>query len=150
MINKRLLLGVLFFACLMVVAFWFLNQKDDVKTAEQSPKPIENVADDSPRILSTNPEIDNDSIIPTNVPIQINFNRALENDAELRVKIEPVASFKKILANNKKTAVITFEKPLELGASYTLSIGPETKFDGVGAWGQERVFHFRTIPYKGL
>ena len=29
-------------------------------------------------------------------------------------------------------------------------IGPDTKFDGVGNWGEDKTFRFRTIRYRGI
>ena len=69
---------------------------------------------------------------------------------ELKIRIEPKIDFKVSVTNEGRTGVITFPKGLELGTSYTLFIGPETKFIGMGRWGEEKVFHFRTIPYKGV
>jgi hypothetical protein len=37
-----------------------------------------------------------------------------------------------------------------LGTTYTIFIGPDSKFDGVGQWGMEKIFHFRTIKYTGV
>ena len=106
---------------------------------------------DPPRVISTNPDLSVDgAIIFANGPLEITFNRPMENEGEFKVRIEPKVDFKIKLENERKTGVITFEKPLELGTSYTLFIGPETKFDGMGKWGEEKVFHFRTIPYKGV
>lgn len=105
---------------------------------------------DPPQIVSTKPTPLDDAVISGTNTIEVTFNRPLENEGEFKVKIEPKVEFKVSVSNERKTGVITFQKPLELGMSYTLFIGPETKFTGMGRWGEEKIFHFRTIPYKGV
>lgn len=105
---------------------------------------------DSPQIISTKPDPLNETIIPASQVIEITFNRPLENVGEFKVRIEPKADFKLELSNDRKTGKIIPQKPFDLGTSYTLTIGPDTKFDGVGAWGQSVDYHFRTVVYKGV
>ena len=82
--------------------------------------------------------------------IEISFNKPLQNVPEFKVRIEPKVDFKVELSSERKTAKITFIKPLDLGAAYTLTINPDTKFDEVGDWGQTKDFHFRTVRYRGI
>lgn len=119
----------------------------------QSPQPAPKVSvseDKSPKIISTKPDPLEEAIIGANEAVEITFNRSLENIGEFKVKIEPKVELKVELSQDRKTAKIIPLKPYELGATYTLFIGPDSKFDGVGAWGQERVFHFKTIRYRGV
>lgn len=106
--------------------------------------------DGKPQVVSTKPDPLNDSIVPASQIIEITFNRPLENVGEFKVKIEPKTDFKVELSSDRKTAKITPVKPFELGTTYNMSIGTETKFDGVGRWGEEKVFQFRTIRYRGV
>lgn len=101
-------------------------------------------------IVSTKPNPLDETIIPADQIIEITFNKSLQNAPEFKVKIEPKVDFKIELSPDRKTAKITFTKPLDLGASYALSIAPDTKFDGIGEWRQNKEFHFRTITYKGI
>ena len=64
--------------------------------------------------------------------------------------MEPDIEIKAELSGDRKTAKIIPVKPYELGTTFTLRIGPETKFDGVGRWGEEKVYHFKTIKYTGV
>lgn len=119
--------------------------KDSSNTA-----PVTTSENDPPRIVSTKPDPLQEAIIPTVDKIEITFNRSLENEGELKLRFDPQVLFKVSVSQDRKTGTISFEKPLDLGASYTLFIKPDTKFTGLGEWGREDVFHFRTIPYKGL
>lgn len=153
--NKKLLGGLILIIAISSILFYLLNPKGkkdpdtSPSTSQQNNTPTPN-PNDPPRIVLTKPESLDNSIIATNIPIEITFNRPLENRGELKVKIEPEVTFKIELSSDRKTGIITFEKPLDLGMSYTLFIGPETKFDGLGRWGEEKVYHFKTIPYKGV
>lgn len=116
-------------------------------TPQPSASPQQN---DPPQIVSTKPEPLNETIISAAEVIEITFNRPLENVGEFKSRIEPKIDYKVELANDRKTARIIPAKPYDLGAAYTLYIGPDSKFDGVGEWKQDKSFHFRTIPYKGV
>lgn len=106
---------------------------------------------DKPQIVSTKPEPLEEAIISATEVIEITFNRPLENVGEFKVRLEPEdVKYKLELSGDRKTGKIIPEKPYELGASFTLFIGPETKFDGVGRWGEEKIFHFKTIRYRGI
>lgn len=105
---------------------------------------------DPPIIVSTKPDPLNEAIVSTTDILEITFNRPLENVGEFKSRIEPKVDYKVELSSDRKTAKITSTKPLDLGTTFTLFIGPETKFDGVGRWGQEKVFHFKTIKYRGI
>ena len=110
----------------------------------------ETTQNDSPKIVSTKPEQLDDSIVSATEVLEITFDKALENSGEFKARIEPKIDFKVELSSDRKTAKIMPAKALELGASYTLFIGSDTKFDGIGAWGQEKTFHFRTVKYTGV
>lgn len=105
---------------------------------------------DKPQIVSTKPDPLEEAIIGASDTIEITFNRSLENAGEFKVRIDPKVEFKLELSSDRKTCRIIPVKPYELGTGYTVFIGPETKFDGVGRWGEEKIFHFRTIKYRGV
>lgn len=105
---------------------------------------------DKPRIVSTKPDPLEENIISATEVVEITFNKTIENVGEFKVKIEPEIEYKVELSGDRKTAKIIPLKPYQLGTTYTLFIGTETKFDGVGRWGEEKVFHFRTIKYTGV
>ncbi len=118
----------------------------DNKTLSSS----QNNQNDSPRIVSTKPDPLDNAIIPADQVIEIPFHRPLENVGEFKVKIEPKVEVKIELSGDRKTGKITPVKAYELGSGYRLYIGPDSKFDGVGEWGQDKSFQFRTIKYNGV
>lgn len=146
--SKKILIIILITLTGLVVFFVTKNiRKTD------SPKPTAqsvNADSDEPRIVSTKPDPLNETIIPASQVIEITFNKPLQNVPEFKVRIEPKVDFKVELSFDRKTAKITPLKPLGLGTAYTLTINPDTKFDGVGNWGQTKDFHFRTIKYRGV
>ncbi|MBU1031839.1 hypothetical protein KKE03_02890, partial [Patescibacteria group bacterium] len=101
-------------------------------------------------IVSTKPDPLEDTIIPATATIEITFNRPLENVGEFKLRMEPKIDYKIELSGDRKTAKIIPVKPYQLGTTYTIFIGTETKFDGVGRWGEEKIFHYRTISYRGV
>lgn len=119
-------------------------------TVQPAPQPSQVSQNDKPQIISTKPDPLEDNIIPAAGIIEITFNRPLENAGEFKLRIEPTADYKVELSPDRKTAKILTVKPYNLGTTYTLFIGTETKFDGVGRWGEEKIFHFKTIKYSGI
>lgn len=120
------------------------------RPAESSPNSSNIQQNESPRIVSTKPDPLEEAIISANEVVEITFNRSLENVGEFKSRIEPKIDYKVELSGDRKTAKIIPKKLYELGATYTLFIGTETKFDGVGRWGEEKVYHFKTITYRGV
>lgn len=119
-------------------------------TSPPATQPTPATQNELPKIVSTQPEPLDDAIVSVEQIIEITFNRSLENVGEFKVRLEPQVDYKVELSGDRKTAKIKPTKPYQLGTTYTLFIGPETKFDGVGRWGEEKVFHFRTIKYTGV
>lgn len=120
----------------------------EVDTVASTPPPVNQ--NESPRIVSTKPDPLEEAIISATEIVEITFNRPLENVGEFKSRIEPKIDYKVELSGDRKTAKIIPEKPYELGTTYTLFIGTETKFDGVGRWGEEKIYHFKTIRYRGI
>lgn len=140
-----ILAGSFFFVLFKLQAKNKTNPSDITQTNKAPDKQSE-----SPEIISTIPDPLDETIIPASQVIEITFNKSLQNVPEFKVRIEPKIDFKVELSPDRKTAKITTSKPFNLGAEYTLSIGPDTKFDGAGEWGQNKSFHFRTVPYRGV
>lgn len=115
-----------------------------------SPSPVTVSSTDKPQIVSTKPNPLDETIVSATEVIEITFNRSLENEGEFKVRIEPKTDYKIELSGDRKTAKIIPIKPYQLGTTYTLFIGTETKFDGVGRWGEEKIYHFKTITYRGV
>lgn len=105
---------------------------------------------DSPKIISTKPDPLEEAIVPADQVIEVTFNLPLQNSGEFKLRTEPKIDFKIQLSQDRKTAKIIPQKTLDLGTTYTIFIGTDTKFDGVGAWGQEKIYHFKTIKYTGV
>lgn len=135
----------------MIIAFLW-KSRAAVAPSSSSPLPSSTTASssDKPQIVSTKPDPLEETVISATEIVEINFNRPLENVGEFKVRIEPKIDFNIELSSDRKTAKIIPAKPYQLGTTYTLFIGTETKFDGIGRWGEEKVFHFRTIRYTGV
>lgn len=135
----------------MVILLGFIFLKYFQKIEQNNPSTSINIStSDTPKILSTNPDPLDNSVIPAVSFIRITFNKPLQNPGEFKVRMIPEIKFSKALSDDKKTGIINFEKSLDLGMSYTLIIGSDTKFEGAGNWNQEKQFHFSTVSYKGV
>lgn len=139
------------------ITFVFVFLQGLLKPASKSASPptpahtsSDNQQNESPKIVATKPDPLEDNIISAAEIVEITFNRPLENAGEFKVRIEPKIDYKVELSGDRKTAKIIPTKLFKLGTTYTLFIGPETKFDGVGRWGEEKIYHFRTIAYRGV
>lgn len=155
MFNTKIKLAVLI-VILTVVIFIVVKPKitNQVKLSSeqrnQSSIPSQITQDDKPQIVATKPEPLEEAIITASEVVEITFNRPLENVGEFKVRIEPEIDYKVELSSDRKKAKIIPAKPYNLGTTYTLFIGTETKFDGVGRWGEEKIYHFKTIKYTGV
>ncbi len=134
----------------IAVGFWYFTQKKPAGTTSVGKPPNSASQTDFPHVASTKPDPLEGTIVSASEPVEITFNRPLENVGEFKLKIEPKIDFKVTLSSDRKTAKISFPKALELGVTYTLFIGTDTKFDGVGAWGQEKIYHIKTVSYRGV
>lgn len=118
--------------------------------AKDNPASTAQTQNEKPKVISTKPDPLDEAIISASEIVEITFSRPLENVGEFKARIEPKIDFKIELSGDRKTAKIKTDKPYELNTTYTLFIGTETKFDGAGRWGEEKVFHFKTIKYRGV
>lgn len=151
-LNKKILLFLLFIIVLFAAVSYYKTAKTNIpdKTSPApSPTPTSS-QNEPPKIVSTTPDPLENAIIGATSAIEIVFNRSLENVGEFKIRLEPKIDMKVELSQDRKTVKIIPTKPFELGVTYTLFIGPETKFDGIGRWGEEKIFHFKTVTYKGV
>ncbi|MBI2196152.1 Ig-like domain-containing protein [Candidatus Daviesbacteria bacterium] len=136
---------------IIIITVIFFVWKNRAISNPSSPSPTSTPSQsDKPQVVSTKPDPLEETIIGASDTIEITFNRPLENVGEFKSRIEPKINYKIELSGDRKTARIIPEKPYQLGTTYTLFIGTETKFDGVGRWGEEKIYHFRTIKYTGV
>lgn len=150
MFMKKITIFVIMIIVILVGAFLWRSRTVAPNPSSTNSPSRAPTATDKPQIVSTKPDPLEDNIISATDTVEITFNRPLENVGEFKSRIEPKIDYKAELSSDRKTAKIIPAKPYELGTTYTLFIGPETKFDGVGRWGEERIFHFRTIKYTGV
>lgn len=149
--QKFVVLLIIIGATLTFIYLRGNNNKTDSPSVQNSQESHQVISpNDKPKIVSTKPEPLEEAIISASEVIEITFNRPLENVGEFKVRIDPKIDFKVELSGDRKTARIIAIQPYNLGQTYTLFIGTETKFDGVGRWGEEKIFHFRTIKYRGI
>lgn len=152
MINKKTLTILIAAIIIFIVTGWVITKKpaSNINKTSQVSSAQQNQSNESPRIVSTKPDPLDENIVSATETIEITFNRPLQNSGEFKVRLEPKIDYKVELSGDRKTAKIIPLKPYFLGTTYTMFIGPETKFDGTGRWGEEKVFHFKTITYRGV
>lgn len=146
---------ILIVISIALLAFVFLGLNSGQKTDPETPSDIREVTkpvseNDPPTIISTKPNPLDEAVVSASEVLEFSFNRPLENEGEFKIKTEPPNNYKITLSQDRKTATVTPLKPFELGATYTLRIGPDTKFQGLGEWRQEKIYHFKTIRYRGV
>lgn len=152
-LSKKKILIIIPILLVLAGIFYFTMTRapaSNSRPAESSPNSSNIQQNESPRIVSTKPDPLEDTIVAATEIVEITFNRPLENVGEFKNRIEPKIDYTVELSGDRKTAKIIPKKPYELGATYTLFIGTETKFDGVGRWGEEKIYHFKTIRYRGI
>ena len=147
--KYKVIIGIILLAAgIFVYLAFFKSDAKTIETKNSTPKVVS--ATDEPQVVSTKPDPLEDTIIGANDNIEITFNRPLENVGEFKFRLETKTDVKVTLSDDRKTARIAPIKPFELGTTYTLFIKPDSKFDGVGDWGKEKIFHFKTIKYTGV
>lgn len=154
-LKQKFIWIILVVGILILILIFQKDLYSKLKSADNTPQTVESVKqelpkDAEPQIISTKPDPLENAIISATEEVEITFNRPLENVGEFKVRIDPKIDYKVELSANRKTARIVPVKPYQLGTTYTLFIGPDTKFDGVGSWGKDKTFHFRTITYRGV
>lgn len=148
---KKAIVFITAFIILAGILVFIWKDRGVTSVSPSSPNPSQVVSSsDKPQIIATKPDPLDETIISATEIVEITFNRPLENVGEFKSRLEPETEYKIELSSDRKTAKIIPAKPFTLGTTYTLFIGPETKFDGVGRWGEEKIYHFRTIKYTGV
>lgn len=149
---KKVVAAIIIITFIIVIIFLVFSEKNQVATTPPQPPTSSQAPSqtDKPQIVSTKPNPLDNNIVSSTEPIEITFNRPLENVGEFKLRIEPKTDYKVELSGDRKTARIIPVKPFPLGTTFTLFIGTETKFDGVGRWGEEKIYHFQTIKYTGV
>lgn len=148
---KKILIASIIILIVLGAFYWFRkNNTAKPDTSPSKPNTEANQSSESPKIVSTKPDPLEDTIISANEVVEITFNKPLQNSGEFKLRIEPQIDYKVELSSDRKTAKIIPAKPYNLSTTYTIFIGPETKFDGSGNWGQEKIYHFKTITYRGV
>lgn len=154
-IKPKLVIVILIVILILIAAFIASKKFKSDQQSQSLPVNIseqtKNIsANDKPQIVSTKPDPLNENIVGATDTIEITFNRPLENIGEFKNRIEPEIKYKVELSGDRKTAKIKAVDGFLLGTTYTLFIGAESKFDGVGRWGEEKIYHFKTITYRGV
>lgn len=131
---------------------WIKLSKNNKTNQSSSSTQTASVSEkDKPQVVSTKPDPLEGAVMAADQIIEVTFNRPIENIGEFKIRLDPGdTKFKLELSSDRKTGKIIPDPSFELGTGYTLFIGTETKFDGVGRWGEEKIFHFRTIKYRGI
>lgn len=154
MITSRLIYKAVIFAILLgvvLVIVWQRRTAFEAPQATSSPaSQVKSEQSEHPKIISTKPDPLENAVVSATEIVEITFNRPLENIGEFKFRIDPKADVKIELSSDRKTAKIIPQAPFELGVTYTIFIGPESKFDGVGNWGKEAIYHFQTIKFRGI
>lgn len=141
-------------AILLGILTVFLIAKDNgpkEKTINHQPFQTDKLSEnEKPTIVSTKPDPLEEAVISATEQIEITFSHSLENEDQFKNRLEPKVDYKIVLSQDRKTVKIIPQKPYDLGSTYTLFILPDSKFDGIGQWGKEKIFHFKTIKYRGV
>lgn len=147
LLKSKILIGII-----LIVVVFFISSKLGDKTAPAkdpgSSAPVTQTT--SPQVVSTKPLGSDKDILMQDQPIEITFNKPLENTGEFKHRLEPEIKYKLEISPDRKTVKIIPQEPYLLGTEYTLFIKPETKFDGAQNLGEEKIYHFKTIQYRGV
>lgn len=147
--NKKIIIFLILICFIGLGIFLFLiNKKNPSK--ETSATETAKVSQNDTTIISTDPNPLDNMIITENQVIKITFSDALENIGELKYSIEPKVDLKMQLSPDRKTLTITPIKSFSLGNTYTLFIKPDSKFDGGKRLNGDKVYHFKTVTFRGF
>ncbi|GEM_PF-1687741 len=153
-IKQKILVAIAIIGALLILLFqrgiYGKTNTESSPTSQPSVKSSEQQVSDKPIIVSTVPSsLDEAIIVPTQV-IEITFNMPVENSGEFKHRLEPKSEYTVKLSDDRKTVKITPNPILKLGTTFTLFILTDTKFDGGKRLEQEKVYHFKTLEYKGV
>lgn len=146
--TKSIALVILALIIVLVGYFWWSSSKGQSPT-KTATEPAQN---NNLTILSTNPtSLEGATISPTQ-PIEITFSKPI-SISQFKYKLDPTLEHDAASTSGDNsfgtTFRISFKKPLELGAAFTLTISPETKVNDQQKLDKEYIYHIKTIGYKG-
>lgn len=149
--GKRYSVIIVIFLIFLIISLLFLkgNLFSNSPNLPPSSTPTSSPAEVA-KIISTKPDPLNDAVIPADTFIEITFNKPLQHATEFKHRLEPQIDYQIELSADKKTAKIIPAQPYELGAEYTLSVLFQTNFEGGEKLSEEKVYHFKTVKFRGL
>ncbi len=146
---KKAIYLVIGIIALCAVIFFILNRRQEPEVIKTASPQVSALS-----IVSTNPpDLEGATISPSQA-IDITFNKSISK-GEFKYKMEPDIEHEVTIVNSEsgsfgQTFRITFKKPLELGATFTLIISGETKVNDQERLDHEYIYHVQTIGYKGV
>lgn len=147
--QKKLIVGVTVALGIILMALFALGFGGKQVPANQ-PNGLSQNQSPNPHVISTKPSpLENTTIVPTQT-IEVTFSHPIENTGEVKYRLEPNTEVNLSLSDDRKTVRIEPKQSFELGQGYTLFIQQDTKFDEGKRQDSDAVFHFSTIPYKGV
>lgn len=149
--KTKLLLGLLLIGLAAIAFFFYKSNQTGQPEKKGIPTETAKQDDSIPRVVSTKPDPLENTIVSATEIVEITFNKPLQNSGEFKLRMEPKIEYKVELSGDRKTArIIPLKDGYALSTTYTIFIGPDTKFDGSGNWGQDKVYHYKTITYRGV
>lgn len=140
MIKKFLIITFIIFITIM--AWWWKNRPTPPPSAPEELK-----------IISTKPDPLEGAILLPSQSIEITFNKPIMK-TEFKHQFDPQLEHEVEVVGEKshfgQTLRIKFTKPLELGSGYTLFVLPSTHTEEGLKLDRDIIFHFKTIPYRGV
>lgn len=121
------------------------NTSQPIKTSSQIPTQETSGV----KVISTNPNPLENSVISPTQNIELSFNKPMVQDNS-RLIIEPKASYNTQLSSDHKTLKIIPSKSFDLGKDYTLTIKSGYGSDTGEKTDSDIIFHFKTISYNGV
>lgn len=148
LLKKRVIAAILIIGVLLMAIFALgFGSK---QTSVNEPNGLDSTQTTNPKVISTNPSpLENTTIVPIQT-IEITFSHPIENVGEVKYRLEPNTEVTVSLSDDRKTVKFTPKSSFELGQGYTLFINQDTKFDQGKRQDGDTIFHFKTIPYKGV
>jgi hypothetical protein len=146
--SRRVIITILITIGLILITVFnrgFYATQESVGPSQNTDANSKNVM-----VLSTNPDnLDNATILPTQ-SLEITFNKPVENEGELKHRLEPQTDHHIEVSGDRKTVKVVPNKGWALGTTYTLFIQSDSKFREEGKLDHEIIYHFKTIDYKGI
>lgn len=147
-LRSKIIAVVLAIGLLLIAIFGFGLEDEALKpTAKEEIKKEQ--PKDRPYVVSTNPDLMQEALIPPGQTIEITFSEPFENRGEVKYELMPEIAHEAQEANEKTTFRIVPKPLFKVGAGYTLRIKTETKFKSGKRLENDLNYSFKTIPYSG-